>query len=204
MRVSSGFRLLPVRAIAASACAGLLGCLATGCMSYGQPVTDSRYGLVYVNYSRTFLGLVTKTGVFTCVPTAESLECVDSLHKVPRLPCPGEAAQSIETCEKAAPANDAGQPLPVAPVEQAPAASPKPVAPPAAPSVLPPPSLPVPSPTSSLTDEALCSRFGELSPWGWRKYQKEICDAAMKTGNRPALVKCLRAATTDGEIKSCY
>lgn len=65
----------------------LLGTFSEACMSYGQPVADTQRGILFVNYTKNFLGLTTSSGVLTCVPSRTSLECINAMEIVDSLSC---------------------------------------------------------------------------------------------------------------------
>jgi hypothetical protein len=76
--------------------------IATGCTSYSQAVTDTNYGLIYVSYSKSFLGMTTGGGVLTCVPNQKSLRCVEKLVIGTWLPCTSRMSETSFACNSEA------------------------------------------------------------------------------------------------------
>lgn len=69
-----------------------------GCTTYSQAVVDTDYDLVYVTYTKNFMGMTTRSGVLACVPTDRSLQCVDRIVVGPTIPCTREMSETTFGC----------------------------------------------------------------------------------------------------------
>lgn len=69
-----------------------------GCTTYSQAVVDTNYDLVYITYAKSFMGMNTRSGVLTCVPTRENLQCVDKLVVGSSIPSTSDMSDTAFAC----------------------------------------------------------------------------------------------------------
>lgn len=69
------------------------------CTHYGQVVRDEQLGLLYLTYTKSFMGISTGGGVLECVPAKDGLKCVDRIDRMAALPCPAETSEAFKGCD---------------------------------------------------------------------------------------------------------